>query len=124
MQFSSVAIIFIIHSSIYSNDFGWRTIFAAQYIGIAFGSALLGRVIGWLRGKKLPIKIAVGLVLLIMCFGDADRPINEILVQKDDYHETLKLENNKYNNGDLLLYTFGNKNTFSCCGDNIKNFLI
>ena len=116
----SFAIIFFIHSSIYSNDFGWRTIFAAQYIGIAFGSALLGRVIGWLRGKKLPIKIAVGLVLLIMCFGDADRPINEILVQKDDYHELhIELADIKEGWEELQKYTDEN-DIVLCAVDNYQ----
>lgn len=86
----SFAIIFFIHSSIYSNDFGWRTIFAARYIGIVFGSALLGRVVDWLDNKKMPIKIAVGLVLLVVCFADSDKEIKQIVVQQDEYHELHK----------------------------------
>lgn len=83
----SFVIIFFIHSSIYSNDFGWRTVIPAKYIGIAFGSSLLTWVYGKLRERKLPIKIALGLVLVIMCFGDFDKEVKQVIIQRDDYHE-------------------------------------
>ncbi len=82
----SFVIVFFIHSSIYSNDFGWRTIIPAKYIGIAFGSSLLMRVYSKLRDRKL-LKVALGLVLVILSFWDIDREVGQILIQRDDYPE-------------------------------------
>ena len=74
----SLLSITVIHSSFYSNDFGWRT-FTAPAILLSFFSAfLLVRFIGWFRaggkGRKVFGYGMIALLIVFECFLYKDAP--------------------------------------------------
>jgi len=65
----SLLSITVVHSSFYSNDFGWRTFTAAGYMLSFFSAFLLVKFIGWFRfggkGRKI---FGCGMTVLLIVF--------------------------------------------------------
>ena len=70
--FVSLLSITFIHSSFYSNDFGWRTFTAASYLLSLFSAFLFVKFIGWFcsgaRGRKIFGSAVVVLLIVFECF--------------------------------------------------------
>ena len=68
----SLLSITVVHSSFYSNDFGWRSFTAASYLLSFFSAFLLVKFIDWVRaggkGRKFSGYGAVVLVIVFECF--------------------------------------------------------
>ena len=59
----------VIHSSFYSNDFGWRTFTTTAYMLSFFSAFLLVKFIGWFRaGRKARKVFGYGMIVLLIVF--------------------------------------------------------
>ncbi len=68
----SLLSITFVHSSFYTNDFGWRTFTATAYVLSLFSAFLLVKFIGWFRGGRRGRQIfgygMIALLILFECF--------------------------------------------------------
>ena len=65
----SLLSITFVHSSFYTNDFGWRTFTATAYVLSLFSAFLLVKFIGWFRGGRRGRQIfGYGMIALLILF--------------------------------------------------------
>ena len=88
--FLVLAIIFVFHSNIYSNDFGWRMPTAAFYLIISFGTVCLYKLYTWVKVRNKTAACLLIVAVMVTNIYFIDDVYDEIYWEKDFKHELHK----------------------------------